>query len=299
MATTIAKTMGKRVLGEKIAGKQSKEKKSKDIYKYYDAREHRLKRKNLAYFEALGIPKHDAKILVKVMHRAKVMDGWKWGSFRFGASTVIQLVPEAGDIINGLISFWIVKTAGKVSDGFDGSQRLVMYSNIFKEVGIGLFPVLGDILDGFFQANTRNAAVLEKMLIDRVKGEKLRIENDHSPARNHASERRNRNGHVRTETPPGYDDRHAGVHDRLQAKAHPKSEGKTRRSETNGGGGQGWLNKMSSQRAKGSGDSRPSRPPRPTVDVRVDDSTRDGSLPPARPPRRGHKGYHRGGSFEG
>ncbi len=43
-----------------------------------------------------------------------------------------------------------------------------MYLNVVIDILIGLTPVLGDIADTFWRCNTKNANLLEKVLIERV-----------------------------------------------------------------------------------------------------------------------------------
>ncbi|KAL9630359.1 MAG: hypothetical protein Q9164_006457, partial [Protoblastenia rupestris] len=63
----------------------------------------------------------------------------------------------------------IVRSSHKVSNGLDPGIRNKMMMNIILDVLIGLTPVLGDIVDIFFRANTKNAILLEDMLKKRVK----------------------------------------------------------------------------------------------------------------------------------
>ena len=46
------------------------------------------------FMKELHIPEHDAKILAKVMNRARKMDGRSIGPMRFGRTALIQLIPE-------------------------------------------------------------------------------------------------------------------------------------------------------------------------------------------------------------
>ena len=53
----------------------------------------REKKKDEAYFRKLGIPKEDAKVLVKVMKRARMIDGKQVGPMRVGVGFFVDLVP--------------------------------------------------------------------------------------------------------------------------------------------------------------------------------------------------------------
>ena len=63
----------------------------------------------------------------------------------------------------------IVTQASRVSDGLDGKLRSKMVANVILEIAIGLTPVLGDFADIFFRCSTKNANLLEEMLLTRVK----------------------------------------------------------------------------------------------------------------------------------
>jgi len=232
---------------------------------------------------------------------------------------------RAGDAIDGLLAMSIVKSAGNVSGGLDKKIRARMVSNVVIEVMIGLVPVLGDFADGFWQANTKNVLLLEAVLaqraVDLVEKAKLDAEDGgHAPDRNHVNTNGHydheahpsrqdptraarapvRNSHVYTDgtydeearsgLPPGYDQRHAGVHQRLQAK-----ESATKAQSSPSGGG-GWLNKLQS-RAAGGQDAAPSQPPRPARDTRGNGVIRKENTAPAQPPRSGHTRQHQVGSF--
>lgn len=219
----------------------------------------------------------------------------------------------------------IVKSAGNVTGGLDKKIRARMVSNVVIDVMIGLIPVLGDFADGFWQANTKNVLLLEAVLAQRAVdlAEKAKLDAEdggHAPIRNHVNTNGHydheahpfrqdttqaarapvRNSHVYTDgtydedsrsgLPPGYDQRHAGVHQRLQAKES------ARKAQPSQGGGGGWLNKIQS-RGAGSQDAAPTQPPRPTNDGQGNGAMRDGHAVPAQPPRSGHTTRHQVGSF--
>ena len=215
-----------------------------------------------------------------------------------------MLPDRLGDVIAGLMSMSIIKTAGTVSGGLDKGYRNKMVRNVAIEVAIGLVPLLGDFIDTFFQANTRNAKLLEDMLTARVlKLEEAEMsghtseDDDHSTRRridaptpaqsqyrkarpaaidaHHHATDRHRDERSRIRTPPRHDDRHAGAHERLQSKGNKAPTKPKNASGTDAGGG--WLNRFQS-RGKQAGANRnddhrrtsneevaPTRPPRPAT----------------------------------
>lgn len=71
-------------------------------------------------------------------------------------------------MLDALLALMVVKTAMQV--GLPNDVKAKMMMNIIIDFLIGLVPVLGDIADVMYKANTRNAALLESYL--REKGKK-------------------------------------------------------------------------------------------------------------------------------
>ena len=84
------------------------------------------------------------------------------GGFRIGVDGVIGLVPGVGDLVAALLSSYIVIEAARMRVG--GSVLMRMVGNIALEVGIGVIPLVGDLFDFVFKANTRNVKLLETYL---------------------------------------------------------------------------------------------------------------------------------------
>jgi len=74
-----------------------------------------------------------------------------------------------GDVIDAFMAMMVLRTCQQVEGGLPNGIKAKMMFNIVLDFGVGLVPVLGDIADALFRANTRNAVVLEKFL--RAKGE--------------------------------------------------------------------------------------------------------------------------------
>jgi hypothetical protein len=74
-----------------------------------------------------------------------------------------------------MMAIMVIRTCQLVEGGLPANVTLKMYLNIILDFVIGLVPVLGDIADAMFRANTRNAIILEEHL--RESGtEKLRVQ---------------------------------------------------------------------------------------------------------------------------
>ena len=203
-----------------------------------------------------------------------------------------------GDVIDGLLSMSLIKTASKVSGGLDPGYRNRMVRNIIIEVSIGLIPLLGDFIDTFFQANTRNVVLLEAMLTARVKKLQDSEKVDHIPSRDQGrNNEHQRINHARTPTPPEYDDRHAGVHKRLQMKDRQEPASSTQPSGS--AGGNKWLSRLQSRGkpTARSDDVAPDRPPRPAQHVVEQGKMGGEDVAPARPPRNSTTRHQQVGSF--
>ena len=80
--------------------------------------------------------------------------------FRFGLNSVIGLAPGAGDAILTLISLYIVYEAARL--GLPRAKIVRMLANVAVEAGLGVVPLLGDLLDVVWKANLRNVAIIDE-----------------------------------------------------------------------------------------------------------------------------------------
>lgn len=83
---------------------------------------------------------------------------------RFGLDSIVGLVPGAGDIVSALMSGYIVLASARM-----GVPPLVvtrMILNLGVDTLVGSVPLVGDLFDVGFRANTRNAALLEKHFVE-------------------------------------------------------------------------------------------------------------------------------------
>lgn len=77
---------------------------------------------------------------------------------RFGLDPILGLIPAAGDAIGALISLYIVIEGYRL--GATPRQLTLMLANIAIDLAAGAVPILGDLADLAFKANTRNLAIL-------------------------------------------------------------------------------------------------------------------------------------------
>jgi hypothetical protein len=84
------------------------------------------------------------------------------GGFRFGFAGIIGLIPGIGDIIDAIVSVYIVVRA--VQLGIPRVAVARMLVNIAIEGLAGAVPFVGDAFDVVFKANKRNYLLLKRHL---------------------------------------------------------------------------------------------------------------------------------------
>jgi len=82
--------------------------------------------------------------------------------YRFGLDPIIGLVPGIGDAIGAIFSVFIVFQAARL--GAPKATLFRMMSNIGIDTIVGEIPLLGDLFDFGWKANTKNMALLEQHL---------------------------------------------------------------------------------------------------------------------------------------
>jgi hypothetical protein len=79
--------------------------------------------------------------------------------FRVGLDPILGLVPGAGDFLGAALSVYIVIEAARF--GLPQKTLTQMVTNLVLDSVGGSLPVLGDIFDATWKANSRNLALLE------------------------------------------------------------------------------------------------------------------------------------------
>lgn len=80
----------------------------------------------------------------------------------FGLDPLIGLVPWLGDAIGACLSAWLVWQSARL--GASRSTLVRMLWNVAVETLLGVVPLLGDLFDATWKANSRNLALLERHL---------------------------------------------------------------------------------------------------------------------------------------
>ena len=83
---------------------------------------------------------------------------------RVGLDPILGLLPGGGDVLTGLLSVYIVFEGARM--GLPAATLGRMGTNIVLDVLTGTVPVLGDLFDVTWKANSQNVKLLEKHLAD-------------------------------------------------------------------------------------------------------------------------------------
>lgn len=92
-----------------------------------------------------------------LMDRAVGIPGTR---FRIGLDAILGLLPIGGDVLTGLVQAGLVLVA---LYHYRVPKRVAarMAANVLIDIGVGAVPLLGDLFDIAFKANTRNLRLLE------------------------------------------------------------------------------------------------------------------------------------------
>lgn len=83
-------------------------------------------------------------------------------NFKVGADAIIGLLPVAGDMAGFILSAYVLIEAQRL--GVSWTIKLRILANMLIDFVGGLLPIVGDIFDAYFKANTRNTQLLKKHL---------------------------------------------------------------------------------------------------------------------------------------
>jgi hypothetical protein len=79
--------------------------------------------------------------------------------YRIGLDALVGVVPGIGDVIGAFFSAFIVWQAARM--GVSTATLVRMMGNVAVDTIVGEVPLLGDLFDAGWKANTRNLALLE------------------------------------------------------------------------------------------------------------------------------------------
>lgn len=79
---------------------------------------------------------------------------------RIGLDGLLGLVPGFGDAAGSLVSVWLIYQAHKA--GAPAGLLTRMAANVALDFAVGSIPIVGDLFDFAFKANTRNLKLLRE-----------------------------------------------------------------------------------------------------------------------------------------
>jgi hypothetical protein len=82
--------------------------------------------------------------------------------FRFGLDALFGLVPGLGDLAGAVVAVYALQVARRLRAPSEIQAH--MLSNIALDALVGTVPLIGDIFDFVFKAQTRNLALLDDWL---------------------------------------------------------------------------------------------------------------------------------------
>jgi hypothetical protein len=111
-------------------------------------------------------PTHGETLLARYRDFAWLMDEsirLPFG-FRIGLDSIVGLVPGAGDVVLGTMGTYALFVAYRL--GAPGPVLARMLGNLGVDTLVGAIPLVGDLFDAGFKANTRNRRLLEAWLAE-------------------------------------------------------------------------------------------------------------------------------------
>lgn len=103
-------------------------------------------------------------------HMAKILENkFQILGFKFGIEPLVGLIPWIGDFIGLILSLYIIWIAREMR--LPKEILIKMYRNVIFDFFLGLIPLVGDISDFIYKANSKNLALLIKHKNTFIEGE--------------------------------------------------------------------------------------------------------------------------------
>lgn len=82
------------------------------------------------------------------------------GKLKFGFDPILGAIPGFGDVFTTCIALYVVWIG--IQMRLPQEKIIEMIKNVAADFIIGILPVIGDLTDVVFKANTKNMRILEK-----------------------------------------------------------------------------------------------------------------------------------------
>ncbi len=96
------------------------------------------------------------RAIARLFDQAFAVPGTKW---RFGVDALFGLIPGLGDVAGALVAVYALRVARTL--GAPAAVQLHMLGNVALDALVGTVPLIGDLFDFVFKAQTRNLALLD------------------------------------------------------------------------------------------------------------------------------------------
>lgn len=84
--------------------------------------------------------------------------------FRFGLDPILNLIPIAGDMAGLVVSAGLLLAMAK--KGASNKLVVLMSLNILLDATVGAIPIIGQLFDFFFKANSRNIKLMKEHYLE-------------------------------------------------------------------------------------------------------------------------------------
>ena len=91
-------------------------------------------------------------------------------NWRLGLDALIGLVPVVGDVATAALSAYLIAEAQRLGVPKHLISRMI--ANIIVDAAVGSVPLIGDLFDIGWRANSKNVRLLQDHLAEAAKGDK-------------------------------------------------------------------------------------------------------------------------------
>jgi hypothetical protein len=99
--------------------------------------------------------------LQRVRKLATLLDSqFEIAGVKLGWDAIVGLIPVAGDIVTSILALYPLHIANKHKLGKTLQARMAL--NVAVDWGVGIVPLIGDVIDVAYKANLKNLKLLEK-----------------------------------------------------------------------------------------------------------------------------------------
>ncbi|ODV97251.1 hypothetical protein PACTADRAFT_84463 [Pachysolen tannophilus NRRL Y-2460] len=114
-----------------------------------------------------GLSAQDAKIFEKIKRRSYHLDMlFSFIGLRFGWNGLLGAIPVIGSGLSVINSILLYRMVFEFSMKLPITIHLQLLANIMVDFLLGFIPIVGDLIEVGYKANSRNALIIEKYLIN-------------------------------------------------------------------------------------------------------------------------------------